>query len=144
MGKEQGATGQTDCEFCGLGFFNDVSGTPNCADCPGNFYSRVTGATACESCLRNFYYSLDGDCNICPEGTSCPLDGESTQQDLIVLAGWWRIAGVTPVVHPCPYAAGCVGAEKNPFPTSRRLREGSDGYCEFDFVGNSRMRFGSI
>jgi len=98
----------------------------NCIDCPGNTYS-VRGAAACEACLRGFFYTLEETCRACPEGTSCLVDGGSTQEQLTIEPKNWRISGKTDVIHECPYPEACLGGSE--------FTDEGNGYCAVGYKG---------
>jgi hypothetical protein len=51
-----------------------------------------------------------GDCEACPDGTTCANNGESTQSYLRVQAGYWRISEHSVDVRECVYGAqACSG-----------------------------------
>jgi len=79
-----------------------------CLECTGQFFSSV-GSTECNACRRNFFYSGDKDCVECPEGTSCPVDGASTQEMLTLEPGYFRISANTAQIHACPLTGACAG-----------------------------------
>jgi hypothetical protein len=102
------ASAQLLCTDCIAGAYNPGTGMSSCVDCPGDTYSEV-GATECDSCLRGFYYSTGGSCVECPAGTSCLIDGDSTQRHLLVKAGYWRITPITMEIRQCPLPEACLG-----------------------------------
>jgi len=118
--------GAASCTDCAPGSFNDAPGLGVCSDCPGNTYSDA-GSSECLLCLRYFYYSLLGECVACPVGTSCEEDGGSTQENLIVLEGYWRISPNAYEIWPCPLLGSCVG-------NADFVDEGN-GYCTEGYVG---------
>ena len=77
------------------------------------------------------YFLNDGECTLCPMGTTCAENGASTMAALDLDPGYWRIGNYTDVVHPCPIAQGCkggtafVGADGVP----------GDGYCAVGYTG---------
>jgi len=121
-GSAQGATGQANCVACVAGKSASEYGTTSCTDCQGALYS-FEGASTCTRCIKDYYYAVAGEgtdrCLECPRGSSCDTDGESTQNDLLILAGYWRIAAVNAdnnssvVVHECPFGKNaCAGGTK--------------------------------
>ena len=118
--------GGSPCVDCAEGSITSAPGQGFCADCPGNTYS-VSGATACQRCLRSFYWSVDNECVLCPDGTSCEEDGGSTQISLAVISGFWRIDAGSTEIHDCPLPKACVGAAN--------FSDGGDGYCAEGYGG---------
>ena len=147
-GKAQGATGQTECVKCIPGTFSATAGTSTCSDCPGNDYSS-SGSSVCDLCLRGFYRhgaptstptpSPSVLCKKCPDGTECPDDGGSTQEQLKLSAGYWRIDALSVLIEECPMPTGCsnstsaFGADGE----SRRLDNTAYGerYCAEGYNG---------
>jgi len=108
VGRSQVATGQLSCADCVAGTYNPGTGMSACVACAGDTYSK-TAATECDACVRGFYYSNDGYCLECPIGTSCEVDGATTQQQLLIKPGYWRITPTTMVIRQCPLFEGCLG-----------------------------------
>lgn len=93
---------------CEAGFYSPYEAMATCLECTGQFFSSE-GSTECDACRRYFYYSDGEDCVACPEGTSCPEDGASTQERLTLEPGFFRISGTTAKIHECPYPGACIG-----------------------------------
>jgi len=119
-------SGAASCTDCAPGSFNDAPGLGVCSDCPGNTYSDA-GSSECLLCLRYYYYSLQGECVDCPAGTSCEVDGGSTQVNLIVNPGFWRISATAVVIYECPLIIGCVG--------NAAFEDEGNGYCDEGYTG---------
>ena len=88
-GKNQGGTGQAECDDCVPGTFSTNSSSSFCEDCPGDT-SSLGGSTECDRCNKFFYRELEvqgGGCLNCPEGTTCDTDGASTQEKLLIDPG---------------------------------------------------------
>jgi len=121
---------------CEAGSFSDKTGQAACQDCPGNLYS-VKGAPSCLLCLKGFFYSLAGACVECSAGLICDADGGSTQQELTIDKGYWRLTSTTDIIHACPIPGSCIGG--GTFVAiggqQRRLAQDSDVYCEKGYVG---------
>jgi len=107
-GQSQVASGQISCTDCVAGSYNPGTGMSTCVDCPGDTYSEV-GATVCDSCLRGYFYSTEGSCIECPASTTCDVDGASTQRNLLINEGYWRITPITMEIRQCPLPEGCLG-----------------------------------
>jgi len=133
-GTAQGATGQASCVDCVAGKSASEYGTTSCTDCQGALYS-FEGSVTCTRCVKEYYYAVAGEgtdrCRECPTGSSCNDDGESTQHNLFIKAGYWRITAVnadknsTVVVHECPFGTNaCAGGTKIGRGTT------NNSYCE--------------
>ena len=128
-GKNQGGTGQAECDDCVPGTFSTNSSSSFCEDCPGDT-SSLGGSTECDRCNKFFYRELEvqgGDCLNCPEGTTCDTDGASTQEKLLIDPGFWRIQETSQIIYPCPIVHGCKGGVNF-------TMEG-DGYCREGYTG---------
>lgn len=106
-----------------------------CLECSGQFYSSV-GSIECNACLRNYFFTADKDCVECPVGTSCPVDGASTQEQLTVEPGYFRISATATTIHTCPYVGACVGATNfSEIPGTSEFDPPTFSYCAEGFAG---------
>jgi hypothetical protein len=103
-----------------------AAGSSSCDECPGDTYS-VAGSDICDRCLRFYYRSLQGTCELCPEGSLCPTDGASTQELLTIDKDVWRISATAVTLHACPFPEACTGG-------TLFVDEG-DGYCNEGYTG---------
>lgn len=125
-GYYQGTTSQSVCIACTAGTYVSEEGSASCTDCPGNFFSSAAG-TKCSKCIKEYYYSLDGECELCPTGTSCSSDGGSAQEDIELLKGYWRISPTSIEIFRCPFKGACVGGSN--------VSDRGDSYCADGFQG---------
>jgi len=67
-----------------------------------------------------------GSCAPCPEGATC--DGKSSNENLKLRPGFWRISNATAEVYGCPFGtASCRGGGN--------FTDSGDGYCKRGYTG---------
>jgi len=81
----------------------------------------------------SYFYSELGTCLACPRGTICDTDGGSTQEKLMVAAGYWRIHSTSTEIYPCPLPKACIGGEN--FTSSADYFYNAFGYCKDGYYG---------
>jgi len=119
--------GATSCVEAPPGYYTPDSGYSYLLRCPGVTFS-VAGSSVCDHCVRSFYFSsTDGTCKSCPDGALCNIDGNSTQERLLLHPGFWRISAESEVVLKCPLREACTGGVV--------FENSGDSYCAQGFTG---------
>lgn len=123
------------CLDCEAGYYSPYEGMASCLECIGQFFS-TTGSTECNACRRNYFYSEDNDCVECPKGTSCPVDGGSTQEKLTLKPDYFRISATTTTIHKCPLLGACTGGTNfSETPGENEWNAQFYSYCAEGFAG---------
>ena len=79
VGKYQARTGQTTCDFCETGRYQDTIGLPYCLPCVPGKYQPLVGQTQCDDCDIGKYQDLKGNvtCLFCPAGFEALRQGST-------------------------------------------------------------------
>jgi hypothetical protein len=109
---------QTSCDVCPSGTYADKSGFEECIKCPYRLSSK-NGSILCPFCADDFYLndlSASGQsifqnpstyCLDCPPNAICETN--TTLYDLGVPKNYWRYSRNTAKLYPCKHSSSCVG-----------------------------------
>jgi hypothetical protein len=117
-GTFQELSSQTSCNACPLGTYSNTSGSQECIQCPYHLNS-TNGSNICPFCADNFYLNdvtatdlsifqnPSKYCTACPPNALC--ETRTTLYDFGVPKNYWRYSRNTSRLYHCKRSTSCVG-----------------------------------